>query len=196
MRSNEELLQRMANKDSAAWDTFLGAYGNLIYSHISYILKRYEAGRSLEEVEDAVQDFFLGFLEEGGRRLLLYEDRGDASLASWLRVVATNHVYGILRRRGRFVSIDELSETGCHRILQDVKKDSFESPRNHTALKEQVERLKAATSDLSDREQLVFNYYYLDERPRKDIAAVLGLAPNHVDQILYRIRRRLAERLK
>ncbi len=192
--SGSELLARMARKESGAWQTFFDLYGDMIYGQVYHVIRRYLITLPEGLVEDTVQSLFLKLLEQDGRKLLLYEDRKGASLAGWLRTVATTHAIEVIRGRRRHVSFEE--EPEVHKIQCVMGADSADEIRENLELEQQLAILEQAVSELPGRDRLLFRLYYQEERNRNEIALILELEPNHVDQLLYRIREKLKSQVK
>lgn len=189
------LLQRMSEGHSSSWQEFLNCYGDLIYSSAFYTLKRHLPGISEEEIQDCVQDLFVSLMNEQGKKLRSFQGKDGCPLSGWLRTVATNHALMRLRKIKPQVSLDDLPENTLDSLLN---KGQFKSPPSAMELAEEkqwLERIEQQISRFPTREKLVFQYFYQHECSRDEIAEILGLSPNHIDQILFRIRDRLKTEL-
>ena len=143
-----------------------------------------------------VQSFFLTLLDRDGRRLLLYRNQEGGSLIGWLLTVATNHTYEFLRRQKKLPSFWREYDENEQSNLETLPDSSSLSPRMMAIENERLSQLEESLDLLSERDQMVCMYYYRDERSREEIAALLKLEPNHIDQILFRIRKKIAETLR
>jgi len=195
-QEEKQLVKKMARGESSAWAEFLRDYGDLIYSHIAQVMHRRNFRIPEDEIGDVLQGLFERLVADNGRRLLSFEGRNGCSLSSWIRAVATNHTLGEMRKRRRTESLDEKTDEQVHVLMQDRGGSDSLSPREHSSLQELYERLDHAVSELSRREQLAFQLYYRDEYSGQEVAKVLGVATNTLDQILFQIRARLKKAME
>jgi RNA polymerase sigma-70 factor (ECF subfamily) len=193
LRAGEEweLARGLAARDERAWRDFLDVYGDTLYSHIYYTLRRHNFRVTREEVDDSLQDLFEKLLEDGGRRLLSYEGREKCSFGSWLRVVCVNHALGLIRRRTATASVESIGPEKTHQLLEKQGLEAPDSPRETADREASIRTVERAVRGFPPRERVVFSLYYRDERSRREIAALLQIKPNHVDQILYRVREKI-----
>jgi RNA polymerase sigma-70 factor (ECF subfamily) len=186
-----EFAARLAARDESAWRDFLDIYADTLYSHFYYTLRRHSFTVPRDEVDDCFQDLLEKLLEDGGRRLLSFEGRENCSFGSWLRVVCVNHALELIRRRKPTFSLDALGPEKTHQLLKKKEPMSVESPRRTVEREASIRAVEKAVKGFSSRDRLLFNLYYRDERSRTEIATFLRIRPNHVDQILYRMRERI-----
>jgi RNA polymerase sigma factor (sigma-70 family) len=192
----EYLFLRMAENDSEAWRIFLKNFGDKIYSHIFYLFKRYGLLNSRIEVDDVIQGFLLSLMEKGGRKLLLYKHRKEAKAITWLRVVATNHFFKILREYKHILSAKSMDDPEDTSIINKLSDDFEDDWLKDIESNEIVNKIKEIVDKFKEREKSIFNYYYLNELSRDEIAKKMDLEPNYVDLILYRIREELKSQMK
>jgi RNA polymerase sigma-70 factor (ECF subfamily) len=193
--SDRDLICRLARGEEPAWQEFLDLYGDVIYSHIYYTLKKHNFRIPQDEIEDAVQDLFERFLADDGRKLRSFQARHGCSFSGWLRVVCVNHALGLIRRRKPSHSLDDVGEQTLHQLIDQSEITQSGSIREKIDAERLIATLESAAESLPPRDRLVFRLYYRDERTRNEIALVLKIKPNHVDQILFRIREELRDSL-
>lgn len=169
-------------------------YGNTLYSTIHYTLFLSGFGVASDQVSDLFQDLLERLLEDDGKALRTYQGRDGCSFAGWLKSVAIRHVYSFIRAQKLHVSTETLTEATLHCYLDRVD-PAAEAP-DAEIQEEQLASVKSALPLLNEREHLVYQLYYRDDRPRSEICEMLGLDPNHVDQLLYRIRKKCRDQLK
>lgn len=106
-----------------------------------------------------------------------------SKFSTWLTVIARNTALNYLNRNQR----------SCEELKEDTAKTS--SPEEEVFRREQIESLKEAISTLSSQEQHLFyrKYYYLQQTAQ--IAAELGMTQRSVEGKLYRLRKKLKEKL-
>jgi len=190
-----ELIEGLARKEPGAWREFLDLYGDLIYSQVRYTLRRSGFRIPEDEIHDTVQSLFEKLLARGCRRLLSFQGRNGCSLGSWLRVVTTNHTLAMMRKRKWKESLDDLTEEQIHRILDKSGTAKPTGPRDRAEFKETLRLIEENISERSDRERLIYKLYYCDQCSSKEIAQLLEMTSNNVDQILFQIRKNLREKL-
>ena len=110
----------------------------------------------------------------------------ERSASTWMYRVALNvaisHVRHQVARRGRTVSIDE--------DLHDVAGDDAANPESQQQV-HQLQRFIARQAPL-DRALLLL---YLDDRPQREIAEVLGLTETNVSTKIARLKQRIRSEL-
>jgi RNA polymerase sigma-70 factor, ECF subfamily len=164
-----------AEADSGA---FLGWVGQLVHRHRAglAVIARAE-GLSPEEAFDAVQDAFQTFLTLPAAHPLV--DAGEASrrlLVTLTRNVARNRRRSHARARPHLGDPDLLAalpaaDAGADEII--------------AAAEDQL-RLHRCVQTLADVQRAVVTLRMLDDVPGEDVAAALGVTPNHVAVLLHR----------
>jgi RNA polymerase sigma factor for flagellar operon FliA len=97
----------------------------------------------------------------------------------------------LIRSRRKTISTDTLTDEELHHLIESAGLRDEDSVRQEIDAAQTLERLIEAVQTLPDRDRLVFQLYYQDERSRDEIAKRLHLKPNAVDQALHRMRTRL-----
>ncbi|MGI6643813.1 MAG: RNA polymerase sigma factor [Bacillota bacterium] len=107
------------------------------------------------------------------------------SFSAWLTAISRNTALNYSRRKDR----------SHDRLKHDMVDTQTPSPEDNFLRQEQIVGLKRALSALSPGERRMFyrKYYYL--QPTSQIAAELGLTERAVEGKLYRLRKKLQERL-
>ena len=156
MRTDEELLAALNEKDRGAWREFLDRYERLIYS----VPRRY--GLSPEQTADVFQETLLALL--GGLSRL----RDLRALPRWL----TQTAYRLSRDRARADRRAAVQEDGFWATVPDA------SPRFEDELEkmEATARLHQGMARLSDRcRELLEALFLADEAPSyEDLARRMG----------------------
>lgn len=170
-RRTVELIRR---RDGGGMDALLLYFAPLI----RYVAEPI-AGK--DEVEDCLQDTALRAWE----RIDSFDEK-KGSFKAWLTAIARNAALDKARKRKRSEA-DELDET---------LPDSAPSAEELVIKKERKAALTSALAQLNGREKELFyrKYYYLQQTAQ--IAAELGLSEKAVEGRLYRIKKRLAEKLE
>ena len=162
-----ELLRRDPER---ALDQMLRAYAGLVYHAAAAVL-----GRSAhEEIEECVSDAFL-VVYKSRERL----DFSQGSVKSYLCATARNLAVDRLKKRvvAQEVPIDECSP-------------SSDNTESSALMNIEAEELIDAVLALGEPDSKIILYRYYFNLPSKQIAYLLGIKPNTVDQ---RLRRALAK---
>ena len=153
-----------------ALSQMLGAYTGLVYHAAAAVLGR----SSHEEVEECVSDAFL-VIYKSRERL----DFSQGSVKAYLCATARNLAINRLKKRegAQEVPLDELA--------QSPDETEPAALRNLEA-----EELINAVLALGEPDSKIILYRYYFDLPSKEIAMLLGIRPNTIDQ---RLRRALAK---
>jgi RNA polymerase sigma-70 factor (ECF subfamily) len=87
-----KICKKCLSGDKSAWDTLVHRYSKLVYSTIWGTLKKFPNPRS-PDVNDVYQDVFAKIIEK------LNQWRGEASLATWISVIARRTTIDHLRKQ-------------------------------------------------------------------------------------------------
>jgi RNA polymerase sigma-70 factor (ECF subfamily) len=162
-----------------AWRSGDEGHGaRLFHRHVEAIT-RFFSNKHDRDVEDLVQDTFLGLLKgtDGFRR--------DASVRTILFVIARRRLYDRLSRtREQPVDFDEVSVT-----------DLGVSPSGAVAARQEHRRLLHALRTIPLDQQILLELAYWEDLDGPALAEVLGIPANTVRSRLSRARDRLAEAL-
>jgi RNA polymerase sigma-70 factor, ECF subfamily len=147
--------------------------------------------RNREDAEDVVQKSF----QKAFLHLHKFEER--ASFSTWLTRIVINEAAMCLRarRRVRVVGIDELSPREEPAVGFEFP-DSCPSPEQSYSQQEAERMLSFAIRQLPPGIRTAIKLCYLDERPLKESAQVMGLSVAAVKSRVLRGRRKLHQMLK
>ncbi len=195
--SDQDLLQRCLDREEAAWAEFVERFSGPIRGAIYATLRRYAPELvSPEQARDLFQQVFLALCQDDCRRLRSFKGRGGCSLAGWLRVVATRQVIDQLRRR-------EPAGRPLHGAPGDQPGSRPLDPPDQGPLapemmedKEAVAFLRRELHELKPRERLIMQLRFGDGLSGREVASLVGVSRNHLDQIVHRIKARLKKRAR
>lgn len=171
----------------SALAAFVERFARLVHHSVAGTLRRSRGEVDARRIEDLCQDVFVALLADDCRRLRLYRGDRGCSLASWVRVIAVRTTLNRLRRDRPLVSLDgerapRLADPGPDPLdvmLARADRDRFEA-------------LIALAEQLSDRDRLLLEMYYLRGMKAPAIAAAL-----RVDRsVIYVRKNRLLGRLR
>ena len=134
--------------------------------------------------EDLAQDLTAAVFERAVSRQHTLRQRG--AFGAWLFQIARTTVAGYYRQRQPAVALE----------LADEKQAPDPSPPEAVMRRQELDRLQAALSTLSQREQEIIRLKFGGGLGNQEIAKVLRLRAGHVAVILYRALRKLRVRLE
>ncbi len=112
--------------------------------------------------------------------------RRQEAFGGWLFTIARNTVAAHYRGRRPILSLEQAADQSA----------TQPSPQEALLRQEELARLRAALSTLSDREQEIIRLRFLGGLGNKEIAKVLHLRPGHIAVILYRALQKLRTQLE
>ena len=179
---DRDLLKRCLNRDPGSWNNFVDRYLSLIYHVIGYTAHFRSVRLSPEDVEDIAAEVLLKIV--AGDFRLLREFRGEASLATYLTVVA------------RRVCIQELvrRQKAKQALLRgDVRVPNEELEEEPAALKgvESLDEVEKLLRRLSGKEREIVRLYYLEARSYEEISTETNVPVNTIGAVLSRARKKL-----
>ena len=153
-----------------ALDQMLSAYTGLVYHAAAAVLGR----SSHEEIEECVSDAFLVIYKSRDRL-----DFSQGSVKAYLCATARNLAINRVKKRegAQEVPLDELAQ-------------SSEQTESSALRNLEAEDLINAVLALGEPDSKIILYRYYFNLPSKEIAKLLGIQPNTIDQ---RLRRALAK---
>ena len=177
MTAFEKIIEAIRRGDETAIDHVITKYSRLLWSVAGAVLKN-AAGE--QDVEECVADVFIYLWQHPEKY-----DPGRGGLRSWLSIVARTKAIDRYRQISRrdTVSLDDTLLAQQLGVAEGVLAED-----ERRALAAAVKALEEP-----DREILLRRYYY-DQKPR-EIAMALDMPVKHVENHLYRTKRRLRETL-
>lgn len=136
---------------------------------------RYLSDRYL--AQDVLHDSFVKILTSIGR----FEYRGEGSLKAWMMRIAANESLTVLRRNGRFETVDNIPEE------TDEEPDIDQVPMNE---------MMRMIGELPTGYRTVFNMFVFEERSHKSIALELGIKEDSSASQFLRAKKILAKKIK
>ncbi len=178
------IVERILGGDVDAFGEILSRYGDTV----TRILKRHLPH---DQVEETAQDVFI----RAYRSLPKY--RGERGLKGWLSAIAVRTCYDFWRQRYRSpeFTMTALGEAGERRVAAVLARQSQESFQEEARRKEVSELLDWALDRLSPEDRMVLELVYLEGRPVKEAAALLGWSVANVKVRSFRSRKKLRKLL-
>jgi len=169
-------LEKCANKDKDAWDTFVEKYGNLIYNYIIRTLKRYNYFFQNDEVDEIFNRIFLALLDKKCRRLKNFRGQNERSFGAYLREISFHISIDFLREQRSFVELEQIQ----YRISDEDKYERFDQ-------KELREIIVIIRNELPERHRYLFRLVYEEGYELSEVAEIMDLKLNAVHQLKFRM---------
>ena len=182
--------------DPAAWDDFVRRFSPLIRQVIGATLARFNAAdRSQDRVADLFQGVFLALWEDDRRRLRSFQGRNNCSVNTWLRVVVSRLVIDALRRTNPYtVALAEEQPDDDDAPSGVVLADEAPLADDRVQARQALEFIQDELNEMDQRDRLVLKLRFLDGMSGKQVAEMIGISRNHVDQISHRVKNRLKDK--
>jgi len=171
-----EFLNRCADKEKDAWDTFITKYSNLIYNYIIRTLKRYNYFFQNDEVDEIFNRIFLALLDKKCRRLRNFRGQNERSFGAYLREISFHISIDFLREQRNFVDLEQIE----YRVSDDDKYEGLD----RRELKDIIECLR---NELPERQRYIFRLIYEEGHELAQVAETLELKLNAVHQLKFRM---------
>jgi len=178
--TDEVLVERARARDAAAFELLMRRHNQRVYRVVRSVL------RDSSEIEDVIQQAYVqAFLH-------LDQFEGDARWSTWVCRIAVNEALARLRQRGRFVSIEALSEGA----MANVSKVSTDDPERATAGRELGRMVEQAIDELPDIYRSVLIMREVEGMSTGEAAAVLDVEPEVIKTRLHRARAALRDAME
>lgn len=172
----EELVTRAQRGDRGALDALMHHHANALLFGV--VLPRV---RHREDAEDIVRESIARAVE----RLPTFVYRAETGLFPWLRTIAERLVVD----RGRRAQVRAIGEARYGRELETTAPTTTDHEASVIEVEEHLEkraRLEEGLTALNERYRRVITLRLLEERPRDECAAALGVTLPHFDVLLHR----------
>jgi len=171
--SDEDLLQRVARGDQAAFEPLLTRHQEFAWRVAWRLLSR------SHDAEEVVQEAFLLIFETADRY------KPEAPFRVFLHRILTNRCLDRLRKK-KPGTLDVLTWEGL---------STLPSPEENLAQKEKNRLLQEALQRLPEHQQVAVTLFYYGQMSQREIAQVLEKSEKSVERLLARARETLAEDL-
>ena len=169
---DSELVVRMKKGDVRAGNVLYERYRSRIYGYCAHIL------RDRERAVDATQETFMRMFKG------LDSLKSDEAFRPWLFAIARNTVFGLLKKSGEGIELQESDAIDC------------ESPYDIVTGDQTRDVLEVLILSLSPIHREVIQLREYDDLSYEEIAQVIGIPLSSVKARLLRARRALAARFR
>jgi RNA polymerase sigma-70 factor, ECF subfamily len=178
--ADDELVSRIRNGETELFETVMRRYNQMLFRTVRSIV-----GDDLE-AEDVLQDTYVRAFEH------LWQFAGAAKFSTWLTKIAINEALSRLRRRRRFLALDESAEIGL-----SARGPSRTPGPEEEAVREQSTRLlEAAVDELPEPYRCVFVMRAINGMTTAETAECLNLTDENVKIRMHRARAMLRQHLE
>jgi len=190
LRSDEELIARVAGGDRVAFDQLVRRYYRKIYATCFRLLN------NREEAEDAVQDVFLKIYRNAS------SFKQEKRFSTWVYRVAVNHCLNRLRwkKKRRWLSLDGFVRKN-NEVENDARLGDFVEEKDVLQPDEQLLRqerawaVRKAIAALPEQQRVAVILHRYEGLSYKEIAEVMGTSVSSVEARLHRAKVALAKKL-
>jgi RNA polymerase sigma-70 factor, ECF subfamily len=178
------LVQRCLNHQPGAWNDFVDRYLGLIYHVIHHTAHLRSMPLQPEDIEDVAAEILLQIVAND--YAVLRQFRGQASLATYLTVIARRNCIHALAKRAGSLEVTAASKPDGQRRVAETA-DRAKSEVGLESLEEVAKLLRK----LPARERQVVRLFYLEGRTYEEISTELHIPVNSIGPILSRARQKL-----
>ncbi len=163
----EKRISQIISGDSEAFQLLIDEYSPLIKASLTALFYRYNRANPDDEAKELLNQFFLALMEDDFKKLKLF--RGESSLATYLRVIATRLALDMMRKRKHDISNVPLETL-------DKNPGSCKTPEDHVEQISDLSLLQQTVKQLPATEQLLLKLVYEQELDAREVATILHLS--------------------
>jgi RNA polymerase sigma-70 factor (ECF subfamily) len=183
-----ELLRRARDGHWEAFEELVSRFEPRVFGLTRRILQQ------RQDAEDATQQTFLSVMEHMDRF------REEASVATWILRIATNHALKILRKKRGLKTVPLETQTDSSDDDEGLRRPDFiaqwrDDPADLAEQAEVMHLLREALGELDEKYRVVFVLRDIEEFSTRETAELLNISESNVKVRLLRARLQLRERL-
>ncbi len=162
----------------------LAAYGYLVRQHQATAMRTaMSIVKNETDAKDIVQNSFIQAYES------LSKFRGEAKFSTWLCRIVTNKSFRFIQQKGRQISVQK------HPLNQDLP-ITYNEGLFQLHKKDLEALLKKGLNQLSEKEALCVQLFYLEEYHLDEIEEITGFTKSNIKVLLHRGRKNLYQHLE
>ncbi len=165
-------------------DKIVEQYWNLVCSVVRKAFALKHAPMVRENLEEVYQDVFVQLFDDNRRRLRLYIDGENRSLARWIVVIANNTTLNYLRKKG----FDSLWWQGRKMMLDE----HFHQSGNLESEVVNKISINSALQVLTQIERIIFKLYRYG-MPSRDIAIIVDSTEASINNRISKIKKKIRQ---
>jgi RNA polymerase sigma-70 factor, ECF subfamily len=181
MLDDEELIRRISDKDSEAFEQFVLRYQSKVLNICYGFLGDYQ------QAEEAAQDVFVQIFQKA------LSFRHESKVSTWIYRIAVNRSLNLIRHERKLkwikkVGLNQLDEYQAEKI-------PFEHQNNEPPVllerKETMQSLRKAIDRLSNKQKTAFILHQFEGLSIEEISEILNVSKNTVEVRIHRAKRKL-----
>ena len=182
------LLDRMLDRDGAAWREFHRRFDRLVYRCIQKVTNRFPSSLGSDDVREIYAQFLLALSARDMHKLRSFDPARGNKLSTWVGLLATNAAWDFLRTVARQPAQTDLA------ALDEVG-TSEEDPFDRLLAKERWLRVHDTLQEFSEKDRDFVRLYYMDGLSPEEVAEEMQISVKTVYSKKHKIRCRLQEAL-
>ena len=179
--TESELLKGCISGNKESWSLFVKQYNKLIYHTIYKTLRVNGQPTDPDDINDLFQEVFTSFCENNCKKLRAFDPQKGVKLSSWLRMITVRMTIDQLRKSKPTTSLDALTVEPSQAGGQDGLLDE-----------ESMGLLREVIEQLSTKDTLLIELFYMKELPPEEIAQILKISVG----ALYTRKNRVMEKMR
>lgn len=179
-----ELIQKLKNRDEAAFRYLVDIYQDRVYNTVIGIVQ------NAEDAEDVAQEVFIQVYRSIG------DFKGESKLSTWLYRIATTRSLDLLRSRKskkRFGYIQRLFGENNEPVFEIP---DFNHPGSALDKKENVTKLFNVIGQLPENQKAAFVLHKLEGLSYQEVSQVLKTSVPAVESLMHRAKQNLRKMLE
>jgi RNA polymerase sigma-70 factor (ECF subfamily) len=178
--TDESLVTRARAGDSAAFELLMRRHNQRVFRVVRSVL------RDTDDIEDVIQQAYV--------QAFLHLDQfgGNARWSTWLCRIAINEALARLRQRGRFVSIEAVSEEA----MANLSRGSGGDPERTASGREFSKMVEQAIDELPEIYRSVLILREVEGMTTEETASVLDVQTDVIKTRLHRARASLRDAIE
>jgi RNA polymerase sigma-70 factor (ECF subfamily) len=168
-----ELFDRVLNGKDSAWRELVSEYSGLLLGVSRKTFMSYGFSASSQDCEDAIANVWINLLADDNQVMRHCLERGNA--LQTMLVLARNRTIDIMRKHNSKVV-----------ALQDDQQLGVQLPEEIVEDGDEKRVLRAAIAELSERERMLIEMFFLQEKKYREIAMLTKIPQNSIGPTLSR----------
>lgn len=176
MADELQLLQLIAKGDKISFKELYALYSNKVYATALHY------SQNINDAEEITQDVFVSIFKNAN------SFKGNAKVSTWVYRIAVNTSLNYIKKKNKrtFFSLEEYNK----------EIPNFEHPGVVEEKKENARLMYQAINTLPETQKIAFILGFIEEKPRQEIADIMGTSLKAVESLLQRAKTNLKIKLE
>ena len=181
---DRNLLERCLDQKPRAWEDFVDRFLGLVVHIVNHTANARSVRLTPDDRDDFCAEVFLNLIKNDFA--VLRHFRGQASLATYLTVVARRIVVAQMLKNKPMASLSDAASRGVAERQASPKPAAEEAVLN----RDEIERL---LGELDPQEENLVTMYHLDGKTYQEISGATGIPENSIGPALSRARAKMRQ---